>query len=172
MNTNKIEEVKQEVYVIYDEVSTGGEPESDSKYCNYTDEYTDFSVKGVFIGENQGSIYTETCKVDFDPDKVSDVYVVYGIYSTGDTFGSSYGKGHIVGVYDSYTKAKQIVTLVREIYKLYEENANYKDKLAEWAALHRMKVKDVYISTIGPWHGYFESLEDVKIEVFPIKKYK
>jgi hypothetical protein len=169
---------KNEVYVIYEESSSGGESKSDEEYSSHEDTHCYFNVEGVFIGENQGYIYTETVKVDFDPDKVTDVYVVYGRYTTGDSFGTTYGKGHISGVYDTYEKAKKAKTLLEEIYGLYHINSSFSskknkplnDKLQEWCQLNNIKDASVY--SVGPWHGYFESLEEINIEVFPIKRYK
>ena len=139
-------ESKNKVYVIYDEYSTGGEPESDEAYCSRSPEVCTFYVKGVFVGEDQGNLYTESCEVDFDPDKVTDVYVVYGSYSTGDTFGYTTGKGHIVGAYDTYDKAKTIKRLIEEIYSAYSDRSRKeempKEVIKEWCEFNKIPIKD------------------------------
>ena len=117
--------MKNEVYVIYEESSSGGEYKSDEEFSSREDTHCSFDVEGVFIGENQGALYVETVSVDFDPDKITDVYVVYGRYDTGDTFGRTYGKGHISGVYDTYEKAKKAKVLIEEIYGLYDINSSF-----------------------------------------------
>lgn len=173
--------MKNEVYVIYEESSSGGEYTSSEEYSSREDTHCSFDVEGVFIGENQGALYVETVKVDFDPDKVTDAYVVYGRYQTGDTFGHTYGKGHISGVYDTYEKAKKAKVLIEEIYEFYdnghgrsycskEVNKSLNDKLQEWCQFNNIEICSVY--SVGPWHGYFESLDEIHIEVFPIKRYK
>lgn len=67
-------------------------------------------------------------------------------YKDGDTFGNSYGHGHIEGVYLSEDKAQEIVESIRE--------GTYNKKLG-------------YV----PWDGYFNRLESVNYHPMTSTKY-
>ena len=71
------------------------------------------------------------------------VYVVTVIYSSGDTFGCSHGRGCIEGV---YINAQDAMSIKQNIL-----SGKYIPK------------------SHAAWMGYFEDVEDVKVEMFKIK---
>lgn len=82
--------------------------------------------------------------VGFEPVKDRDYYLVFGIYSSGDSFGRETGKVAFIELFEDESKAHEFVKLI--------------GKTSEYS----VKFDDVtyYI----PWVGHFESLEvcDVK----------
>jgi hypothetical protein len=154
-------ENKNVLIVNYDEYLTGrGDPTS------YTDDdrYS-FQINEVYSGKQKNVLFEEPITVDFEADKADKVYVVYGIYSTGNSFGTSYGHGHIVGIYDNITKAEQVETLINKIYKEYSDRSEISKKLIkEWCSITNTPVKEFSVYRVGPWHGYFETLETTVIK--------
>jgi len=81
----------------------------------------------------------EKFSVDFDS---TEVYVLAVVYSSGDTFGNSSGNLAIVGIYETIEQA-------REIEKSILSNTFDPEKY-------------------HPWGGYFERIEEIKIEKFGV----
>ena len=147
------------VWVTYKEKHiSGGEAESNEAYSNRSPEYRDFILDSVELTSPERGFYFQECGVSFEPNAGKRVYVVVVRYSSGDTFGSSYGHGHIEGVYDSINVAEAIKRLIcssgisnREVYA---------------------KLKDIEVSDINdywPWTGYFEVLQEVEIHRMNIR---
>lgn len=83
-------------------------------------------------------------QVAFEPQKGRDYFVVFGIYSSGDSFGRESGKVAFIELFEDETKAYDFARLI--------------SKTPEYS------VKFDGITYYIPWVGYFESLEvcDVK----------
>lgn len=89
------------------------------------------------------SPYHEVCDVDYKiiPQRV---YVVLIRYSSGDTFGTSTGHGHIEKVCINEKDAQKIAQEIRDD-KYSSDNKNQ------------------------PWVGFFETLEGVEVITLPIQ---
>lgn len=127
------------LYLEYDEFSEGGEPLDDGEWCSYSDTIITWTLGKVFLNKKNAAWCRSEQKADFDVKKGDTVYVVVVKYSTGNTFGSSYGNGYIEGVYQYKGQASKVM---EDIY------GNRYNKLGKYP----------------PWIGYFESLEEVLIE--------
>ena len=138
---------KYPLYVVYEEdcaeviEDTYGD---DGPYAGFTHDRYDYEVTGVYSTKPDSTVYYEERVLD-SKNQPEEVYVVIVRYSTGSTFGHSDGRGHIVGVYESEEKAKEV-----------SEKIN------------TGKFKGKYGYT--PWTGYFERLEGVEIDCFDIKE--
>lgn len=130
-------------------------------YC--TDSYRSEEQYGEWREHNEVSVgetftYTETTANDgrwydmmvpFKPEADRPYYLIYGVYSTGDSFGSRSGVIHFVGLFENEEDATEIAKLIEKIDG-YQYSINYKGQ-------------DYHI----PWTGYFESLE--RLEMKPIR---
>jgi len=77
--------------------------------------------------------------VNFDPKEAGVVWVVVVRYTTGDSFGTTYGEWHVESAYETIDEANEIKKKIEE--------GEYKSGLG-----------------YTPWVGYFESLEGVHVE--------
>ncbi len=142
--------MKVKVYVSYQENRTGGAALSDERWSSREDTIIDFQLKEISLQE-PSSWYKEPFEIECQKiPKI--VYVVLVRYEDGDTFGNSYGHGHIEGVYLSEDQAQKIVESIRE--------NTYVGKDAT-------KEDHGYI----PWNGYFNRLESVNYHPMMIRKY-
>lgn len=105
--------------------------------------------------------------VPFDLVKGQDYFLVYGIYSTGDSFSNTSGKLQLVDVYTTREKAERCVKSLVEHYAFYTnppkkirgKNRQYNE--------YGVCIKDdmgVKYKFGVPWTGYFESLSGVEIK--------
>lgn len=130
------------VFVTYEESRSGGEPDSDEKWCSYSDVHVDYRITGAFKNKTSSSWYQESFYLENL--NLVDVYIVLVRYSSGDTFGRSFGNGHIVGVYGTQDEAQLIVDQIEA---------------------------NTYTGQNGyvPWKGYFERFEYVDLIVTRLK---
>lgn len=123
-------------------LSGGQAIDPEDRWSSHEDEYRHFEIEGVWLDRENSPWMVESVDVNFEPQKGQFVYVLVVIYSSGGTFGRNYGNGCIVGVYKTPEEAAEVE---KTIY----------DK--------------TYPQEYPPWVGYFESLEDVKIECERVK---
>jgi len=130
----KKEKEKYNLYVKYEENSTGGEPESDDPWSTLSPTYITVEWKNAYI-ENPNQLYVERTEINFNPEDLKYVYILVVIYSDGNTFGHSYGNNCLIGAYKSIEKTQKIKkTIEKNKYKGYK-----------------------------PWEGYFAELTDIEI---------
>lgn len=149
---------KQHIWLLYSEDKSGGEPLSDDRWCSYSDSYTEFHPKQLLVNEPE-TIYQELIEVDFEPiEHINDsVYLLVVRYSSGNTFGNSYGNWTIVECSldkDKLIKTKGLIEADDRRYMLSS----------------RKKSANVYTAPCGYncWQGHFESLENVVIYEFTL----
>ena len=132
------------VFITYDESSSGGEDlNPEEEWSSRADRIYDFRLVRASLERTTKSWYSEEFEIDSEI-RPQDVFVVLVRYSSGDTFGSSYGHGHIEGVYFDKDKAMEVAETI--------ENGTYNKKGFN---------KRGY--TV--WEGYFESLESAQCYV-------
>jgi len=93
-------------------------------------------------------LWAEAVEVEFEPKVGSQVFMVVPRYSTGNTFGTSYGEYTIHGIYSTLDKAQSVVKFLETEYDCYREakiNLSYR-----------------------VWMGFFERLEEIQIEVLEV----
>lgn len=139
------------VCVTYDEICTHSsrEPEqwgswSESYSCHVTDAYR--------LGDSDKAPYdSETFLI---PDDVTEVFVVYMIYSTGDSFGHADGKIDIMHCTASEEAADRLARQVTENPDEY--SIKFTDDFG----------REISIGNRGA--GYFERIDHVGVERFSI----
>ena len=163
------------LYVIYEDIMVS------SEYSN--EPYGDWREQHQFRPLN---FSTENPKrgdyIEFSPIFESEdiVYVVYGIYSTGDSFGFAEGKGEILEVFDDIKKAKEFQMVAEAENELKSDfwNMTPKEKALKKYHLEQILEKhrgsyteDIYSGFAFddkpyrvPWGGYFERLDRIEIQ--------
>jgi hypothetical protein len=135
---------KTQIFINYDErYESGGEVckgDEDSPYPNYEDTFMNFSVHDITLTNT--SPYHE--EFTWAGDVPEFMYVVYVRYYDGDTFGTTCGKGQIVGAYRTSEEADDIAKDI---------NAG-------------KSIEEVYCV----WFGYFSDLESVEVVKVPVVK--
>ena len=102
----------------------------------------DCSISGVTLKGENLSIYRDKIEVDFEPTLGQQILIVSVTYSSGDTFGNSYGNLAIAGIYDSSEKAEE--------------------------ARRQVKNQEAPFDGCKEWNGYFERMGAVSITQFTI----
>ena len=128
------------IFVPYTVIScTGGETEEVGPYATRTDEYSEYHKPEVAILLNSYSslpLNGVRVLIEFNPvpylHKI--VYVIWVTYSTGDSFGNSFGNIAIPEIVEDELLANELV--------------------------RRIKAKEYTDHAV--WTGYFEFLEDVE----------
>ena len=130
--------MKNEIFIEYKSYSTGGDPLSDESWCSISDQNTSVSWKKAYKGHPGG--FVETVEVDFDLKEVEVIFWVVVRYTTGDTFGTSYGNWEKIGCYKSLKEAREV-----------EES-----------------IEDGTYEGYKCWDGYFEALEEIEINILEL----
>lgn len=93
--------------------------------------------------------------VPFVPEAGKDYFVVYCVYSSGDSFGSEFGKYEFLAFFDSEEKASDLIRVLLEETKKEE----YKYSVEHDGVVYYL-----------PWVGYFESLEELTYRKVQMKE--
>ena len=142
---------KKEIYITYEENRTGGVPESNEAYCNYSDTRIDIRWKKAHR-KHPGDYQVERVDIDFNPEEADHVYIVIVRYGSGSSFGTSYGEWELIGVYENIKKAQEVLDKI----EYDEKHKNDKD------------YKKEYEKDFRNWDGYFERFERVDLEVLHV----
>ena len=193
--SNKVESEKIGFYVDHDaytEVTSEADPESD---YSGDDTYTDHQINKIIpsLGsEKRFNVVGGFSKEELE--QASKVYLVYLIYSTGDSFSRSERKNiEFIQVFLSEEKAKRCVKQIKSQNGLYSELNRYKPDIVKAQELakdvmdfkHSFKKdkginhdffhvcfqdeKDEVQRIYADWNGYFESLDEIDIKEFNLK---
>lgn len=135
------------IYINYDQLISDIDYEQDNENYKYNEPgyYRVLSVSSKQPNDHYHEQYNINSTEKYN---VGDtIYVVYVVYESGGTFGSSSGHGYIV----YFSQDKENAKMVRE-----------------WCYDANVKTPDDFERTYRPWEGYFENLTDVVIEGFEI----
>lgn len=108
-------------------------------------------VSATFTSGGQIGWYTEYFEVPDTVEELSPLWVVVCIYSTGNTFGRAYGEAEVAAVCTSNQEAEKVQQGIWDDYK--NNHRGYGEIVVAGHSIYP-----------GTWKGYFESLEDVRIE--------
>lgn len=123
------------------------------QYGDWATEHDYRGSKVSLTGGGQIGWYSDNVEVSFEP-KVGDwVYPVIVIYGTGNSFGHSSGEVTVAGIYSTPEKAQEVRELILKDNQDNRGGYGYLDVPGE---------PQIYP---GTWKGYFENLEDVRIEM-------
>ena len=146
----KVAEVKPvaeptRLYIEYNTSSEGGHALSDERWSDRSDEHT--TVDFIRLHRNPPShrFFYDSIELSHPEMAALDkLYLAVVRYTTGDTFGTSYGRWHIVGIAPKYEIA---AAMLEEALKPADKGdyKNYK-----------------------PWEGYFERFEDTEIHTLEV----
>lgn len=140
-----------EIWLGYNELVKGGDPISDKDYSDCTDKYTSIIWNNAAYFKDPNTWESEHVEIEFDPAQKEHVYAVIVYYESGDTFGHSYGNWCVDGVYATAGEAAKIIKNIQ-----YDEDHNGEKKFKSKYKKHK------------PWRGYFESLENIDLQIFHI----
>lgn len=141
--------LEKKLYVGYDIWRIrGGQELSEETYSDKADEYCDNKLYGVFKDKNsiKKAIMWEEFFVPEEVYNGSTIFLIAIVYTTGDTFGISYG--HLAIADWAATKKE-----AEEIMEKTEKKSSYQNRIDGYS-----------------WNGYFESIEEKYIEEFKIQK--
>lgn len=112
---------------------------------------TSHYIQGISI------VDTEVSDFNLENIKVGDVvYVIYAIYSTGDSFGNDTCGGFEVIIMNSNSD------IATKNYDIIVKNQNNRDRGTVELTLDNGNIMSYY----PPWNGYFENLEDLRLESY------
>lgn len=95
-------------------------------------------------------------EVSFKPIIGQTYFLLYVLYSTGDSFGHDSGNIEFIGLYRTDEVAKRNAERIRKSREDYEKKCD----VASFSVELETGAGKLY-KTNTPWNGYFESLEDV-----------
>lgn len=125
---------------------------------------TDHFIEGVAVYHkgDWGSEMHGTVEFDLVPDKP--YYLLYGIYSTGNSFGYDEGEIEFVDLYESVEFAEEMKQRL-EKHNEQRDSDDERDSVTLKAEKSGKK-----IDFLVPWMGYFEHLSYVEIETVYLKE--
>jgi hypothetical protein len=153
--TTKAQKPKTSIHyikVIDDSFVTVEEEGTNEEYgprdCTHTSHY----IEGIKeVSEQEGWDLV----VPFKPEPRKQYFLVYCLYTTGDSFGWDSGIIEFIGLYEDRDLA--------DATKKRIEN-HYKDAKKRDSPVEVYNSKGELYSISAPWIGYFESLDDVVVE--------
>jgi len=114
--------------------------------------HTDHNIQGFTV--NSERQYGDVM-VPYVPERGIDYYLLYAVYSTGDSFGHDSGGGiEYIGLY-----TKEELHIAKENERRIEAHDQDQKSTLKLLMQNDKDQFDVYV----PWHGYFESLDYVSI---------
>ena len=144
------------IYMTYRESREGGEVckgDEDRSYPNHEDNHIEFEPLSL---STKAGNWVESIDVDFNPETYigKDLHLVVVRYSSGDTFGSTYGNWTVIGVFTNHEDARKEEKDIRNNTGKWA--TEYKNNTGKWATEYK------------PWEGYFERFESVEIDTFEL----
>lgn len=155
-------------YDSYSELVEEGDGEQWGRRDCYHDYHTIESISQV---DEKGY---HDLSVDFELHPLEEYYLVYVLYSTGDSFGHDGGRIEFVGLFKNEKVAIENVRRIQEHDRIYNESNRYHSpkklpkgfkEFTVTLVTEKGKKFDVHV----PWHGYFEELEDIRCEAVMVR---
>lgn len=157
----------------------------DETHCNTTREHdpndkwdqddtsTSHNIKGIEIADKKKSFVFHDMEVPFKVRKHVTYFLLYVIYSTGDSFHHSEGEINFVDLYESRDFAEANKILIEEHYKAVKGDGDdmeeFRDggttrKAFEKFTIALQRSNGNVMNTHVPWTGYFERMTSVSIK--------
>jgi hypothetical protein len=131
------------------------EPNSDDDW-DRGDTHTDHTVNGLVIGEDSNCLSLADVAVG---DKI---WLVYAIYSTGDSFG--HDSNEQIEFFTVH-RNEEVARYNARVLEGFDSNADYNRRNKFFLSLD----DGTQFQTVPPWCGYFESLSAVYCECFVVQ---
>ena len=135
------------LYIDYESSARGGDPKDDSHWPDYTDKHIDVKFIRFHREPPKTKFFYDSIIVPEELLSKDKLYLCVVRYSSGDTFGNSFGKWAIVGVTASYKEA---------------------ELLLEEAIKPSLPRKKGLRPSYKPWEGCFERLEKTEIHTLEV----
>lgn len=148
-----------EIHLLYDKfVEVTREGDENDPY-DIDDTYTEWKILGLSLTppeKNSLSLYYTSTEVGFTPTKNKLYYVVYVIYSFGDSFSwEECGNLTLIDVYETLQEAEATKKAILDHYHTDD------DKRKE--LIYTLSNGEKITEERPPWVGYFEKLNMVEI---------
>ena len=130
--------------------------EPDEPYGDWYAQY-EFRINSIHL--NRQSDYDEEFNLPFDVVEGDEVYVLYMIYSSGDSFGRSEGNAEIIWIF----KDKQVAKKAESIYTDAVEDDNGSMIEVEVDGGTKLKLSN-------PAWGYFENCSTIELDTFTVEE--
>ncbi len=140
------------------------EPDRDDEWSRASTS-TNNNVTGIQIVKGNGYSEFETC-FDVLPDGT--YYLLYGVYSTGDSFGNDDGVICYVDLYKTKEKAEDSKNALQRHYDKEKDSHN-----RDWNTWNNCTIANengVLYSFHVPWMGYFEHLSALVVHEVRVVK--
>ncbi len=135
--------------------------ESDEEYGEWSSETTNNITGAVKVKENE---YFDLEVNDNFLNK--EVYLLYILYSSGDSYGNSTGNIEYLDVFENYDKALEVKKIIEDDYK---EKPTYTFEPGGMDLFYTKENGNVAKIPTCVYKGYFEDLEAVVIQKITIK---
>lgn len=123
---------------------------------------TEHSVDGIRLDSNYG--YGNYCYYPGEVKKGDKIYLLYAVWSTGDSFGHDVGYSiDFISVHKNIDIANSNANVLENIEE--DINSSWETK---WNGKLMLDNGDEYKYHIG-WLGYFESLDYIRVKEFIVK---
>jgi len=142
--------------------------QSYESWCNSDEEFaswgesSDWNLGGTATPEKK---YPDVvCPHDFAPGDTA--YLVWVVYSTGDSFGHHSGGGHeLVGLFRDRDTAEKLAADIEANAWAYNRRGGSRDAGYHFVTPDGQEFKSGY----APWKGYFESLDNARVDSVVIR---
>lgn len=128
---------------------------SGEQFGDWEEHYSYDVVSARVANDDAGNSYGEEGYMI--PDGSTEVHVIYMIYDTGDSFGSAYGRGAILGAFGNREVAEKALEEIEKQAKLDKYSIEVEDDF-------KRKIK-----LSNPGAGYFESVNSINLRTFNLK---
>jgi len=95
----------------------------------------------------------KSLSLPFEPEQGITYYLVYGIYSTGDSFHYEDGCSHVVSLHKDVKEAEDVAA---KLVKQYEGQKDF--------STVPLTANGIHFDFYPPWLGYFESLTEIVVK--------
>lgn len=159
------------LYLQYETTDSGGdiaEGQENEDFPDRDPRYITFTPEGIYLKELKWGEKLETTETVSKGDRV---YLVVVRYSSGDTFGQSFGHWSCVLVTKNRPKAEKCAediewsATMKFNYYCTEEDYAMMEKRSKEAVLLMEKVWGLMYL---PWNGHFSRLQDIEIHDFEV----
>lgn len=122
-------------------------------YTGYTHDSCSYVVERLSLAKNHGDLV-----VGFEPNIKEKYYLLYAVYSTGDSFSRHEGGGiYFVDLYKDLDLAELNKKIIEDNHQYYKNSDNF-------ASLDILDQVGNLVKLSPPWQGYFEELDYIAIE--------
>lgn len=123
---------------------------------DYDDTHTSHSVRGISFTLKD---YEDSLDLDYEPIVGKDYYLLWATYSTGDSFHTETGCIVFIDLFKNKEDANECVKTLKQ------------NSTGEYVYSTTLKSGNGKPWTFSiPWNGFFESLEEIHVEKFTMKR--